>query len=109
MQREPKPTLDYSSPAQEQRRERTAEAERREGIDSYNESTFGERRPIAAAFLRITAFVAIAAVLVWILPRRTGRLVASLLAVVFAVWEWKKEDWASRGWASLRFPWRRWW
>jgi hypothetical protein len=91
MQREPKPTLDYSSPAEERRRERTAEDERREGIERYNESTFGERRPVAAAFLRFAVCVGIAAVLVLILPRRIGRLVVSIFAVVFAVWEWRKE------------------
>jgi hypothetical protein len=102
MQRERKPTLDYSSPAEEQRRERTAEDERREVIERYNESTFGERRPITSPFLRIAIFVAIAAVLVYLLPRRTGRLVASLLFVVFAVWDWRKEGWASNSWVSLR-------
>ena len=109
MQREPKPTLNYSSPAEEQRRERNAAHERREGIERYNECTFGERRPVASAFLRIAIFVAIAAVLVYFLPRRTARLVALLLLVVFAVWEWRKEGWASNGWTSLRYPWRRWW
>ena len=108
MQREPKRILDYSSPAEEQRRERAAEDERREAIERYNESTFGERRPIASAFLRIAVFVAIAAVLIWILPRRAGRLVVSLLAIAFAVWERRKAGWASNGWASLRYPWRRW-
>ena len=109
MQRESKPTLDYSSPAEEQQRERTAEIERREAIERYNESTFGERRPIAAAFLRVTIFVAIAAVLVWILPRRTGWPVVSVLAVPFAVWEWRKEGGtSSTGWRSLRYPWRLW-
>ena len=110
MQRKREPILDYSSPAEEHRRERTAEDERREGIERYNELTFGERRPIAAAFLRIAVFVAIAAVLVLLLPRRTGRLVVSLLASGFAVWEWRKEGWASaNGWMALRYPWRRWW
>ncbi len=106
MQPEPKPTLDYSSPAEEQRRERTAEDERREAIERYNESTFGERRPIASAFLRIAVFVAIAAVLIWFLPRRSGRLVASLLLVVFAVWEWRKEGWAPKSWDALWHRWR---
>ena len=110
MQRKHEPILDYSSPVEEHRREQAAETERREGIERYNESTFGERRPVAAAFLRIAVFVAIAVVLVLILPRRTGRLVVSLLAIAFAMWEWRKEGWASaNGWTSLRYPWRRWW
>ena len=108
MQRESKPSLDYSSPAEEQQRERTAAVERREGIDRYNESTLGERRPVASAFLRIALFVGIAAVLIWILPRRMGRLVALLLLMAFAVWEARKEGWASNSWATLRHPWRRW-
>ena len=109
MQREPKPTLDYSSPAEERRRERSAEDERREAIERYNESTYGERRPIAAAFLRIAVFVIITGVLVWILPRRMDRLVVSLLAIAFAVWEWRKGGWtSSHAWMSLRYPWRRW-
>ena len=107
MQPELKPTLDYSSPAEEQRREQAAENERREGIERYNESTFGERRPIAAAFLRIAVFVAIAAVLALILPRRTGRLVVSVLAVAFAAWEWRKEGWGPPSWDALWYRWRR--
>ena len=109
MQRGPKPTLDYSSTAEAHRRKRATENERRAGIERYNESTFGERRPIASALLRIAVFVTIAAVVMYFLPRRTGRIVASLLLVVFAVWEWRKEGWAFNGWTSLRYPWRRWW
>ena len=108
MQQEPKPTLDYSCPDEEQRRERAAEDERREGIERYNESTFGARRPIASALIRITVFVAIAAVLVWLLPRRIGRMIAILLLVAFAVWEARRDGRTSNGWASLRHPWRRW-
>ena len=101
MQREPKPTLDYSALAEEQRRERTAEHERREAIERYNESTFGERRPIVSAFVRIALFVAIAAVLISILPRHIGRLIVAVLAIGFAVWEWRKEGWAPPSWDVL--------
>ena len=76
--------------------------------ERYNESTFGERRPIASVFLRIVLFVAIAALLVYIVPRGTGRLAASLLLVLFVVWGWRKEGWSFNCWASLRYPWRRW-
>ena len=107
MQQEPESTLDYSSPAEERRREVTAEDARREGIERYNESTVGERRPIASSLLRIAVFAAVAAVLLLVLPRRAGRLVTSLLLVVFVVWEWRREGTASNGWASLRYPWRR--
>ena len=108
MQRKREPILDYSSAAEEQRREQAAENERREGIERYNESTFGERRPIAAAFLRIAVFVAIALMLVLMLPRRISGLIVSVLAVGFAVWEWRREGWAPGAWTSLRYPWRRW-
>src|SRR5688500_18081758 len=107
MQREPKPILDYSSSGEEQRQDRTAEEERREAVKRYNESTFGERRPIASAFLRIAVVVAIALVLAFFLPRRVGRVVASLLFVLFAVWEWRKEGWAPPSWDALRHRWRR--
>jgi hypothetical protein len=107
MQRKPNPILDYSSPAEEQRREQNAEDERRDAIERYNESTFAERRPIASAFLRIAVFVAIAAVLSYFLPRRTSRLVVSLLAIGFAVWEWRKAGWGPPSWDALWYRWRR--
>ena len=107
MQREPKPILDYSSPGEEQRRERTAEEERLEAVRRYNESTFGERRPIASAFLRIAVVVAVALVLAYFLPRRAGRVVASLLFVAFALWEWRKEGWAPPSWDAMWHRWRR--
>src|SRR5688500_11741817 len=102
MQRKPEHTLDYSSPGEEQRREPTAEEEHREASERYNESTFGERRPIASALLRIVVFAAVAAILIWLLPRRTGRLVALLLLVAFAALEARTHGWSSSGWASLR-------
>ena len=107
MEQENRPTLDYSSPAEEQRREQVAEIERREAIERYNDSTFGERRPIASAFLRRAILVVIAVGLACILPRRTGRLVVSILAVALAAWEWRISGWAPPSWDSLWHRWRR--
>src|SRR5687768_11304010 len=102
MRREPKPTLDYSSPAQEQLRERSAEERRRAALENYNESTFGERRPIASALVRFALAVVVAAVLAWLLPqlmpRRSARLVLALLALAFVVWEARREGWTFGGW-----------
>ena len=108
--KEPRRILDYSSPAEEQRREHSTADERRDGIERYNESTFGERRPIASAFVRIAVFGAVAAVLVCILPRRAGWWAAFVLLVAFAVWTARKDaSGTSGGLTSLRYPWRRWW
>lgn len=106
MQREPRPTLDYSSPAEEQRREQAAETERREAIERYNESTFGEPRPIASAFLRRAVFIAVAAVLVFVLPRRALRPAILLLGIGLVLWEWGLQGWNPPSWNSL---WNRWW
>jgi hypothetical protein len=43
-----KAVLDYSSPTEEQRRERKQEDERREAVERYDEAAFGERRPVAS-------------------------------------------------------------
>ena len=48
----PKIQLDYSSPAVEKKEEDSREKERRVALENYNESTFGEKYPIRAAFLR---------------------------------------------------------
>jgi len=107
MRRKPEPILDYSSLAEEQRRERTAEEERREAIERYNESTLGERRPIARVFVRAVIFVGIAVVVANVLPRWPARLVISLVAVAFALWEWRKRGWEPPSWDVLWRTWRR--
>ena len=99
----PKRILDYSSPAQEQTRERKLEEERREKLEDYNESTFGERRPIASAFLRWGVFVTIVSLLIIFLPRGIGRPLAWLASVGYTVWEIRRD-----GWSALRWPFR-WW
>ena len=48
--REPIP-LEYSSVAEEQKREEESRRERREALADYNESTFGERHPYRNAFI----------------------------------------------------------
>jgi hypothetical protein len=107
MQRDSRPTLDYSSPAEEHRREQAAETERREAIERYNESTFGEPRPIASAFLRRGVFIAVGVVLVFVLPRRAVRPVTLLLAIALMLWEWGIQGWTPPSWDSLRNRWRR--
>jgi hypothetical protein len=107
MRRKHSPILDYSSPADEQRRERAVEDDRRERVEDYNESTFGERRPITSAVLRVGVFVAIAAALEYFLPRTAGRLIVLLLAVAFAAWEWRKKGRAPPSWDELWYRWRR--
>jgi len=107
MQREPRPTLDYSSPAEEHRREQAAAAERREAIENYNESTFGEPRPVASAFLRRAVFIAVGVVLVFVLPRGAVRPVVLLLAIALALWEWGIQGWNPPSWNSLWNRWRR--
>ena len=86
----PKPVLDYSSTAGEQRREREEEDKRREALELYNESTFGERRPIASTFLRLGAVAVLACLIVWFLPRRVARPFGSLAVIAFIVSEMRK-------------------
>lgn len=101
MQRDPRPTLGYSSPVEEHRREEAAETERREAIEDYNESTFGEARPIASAFLRRAGFVAVGIVLVFVLPRRAVRPVVLLLAIALGLLEWGIQGWDPPSWNSF--------
>lgn len=89
----PRPILNYSSPAEEHRREQEREAERREAIELYNESTFGERRPIASAFLRIVAMSALVALTLWVFPRGVGRALAWVIVLVFVVWQVRRDGW----------------
>ena len=83
----PKPTLDYSSPAEEQAREANALAERREKVEAYNEATFGDRRPIRADILRLVAVAAVGGGIVLLLPRYVGKWVATLVLMAFGLWE----------------------
>jgi hypothetical protein len=83
----PTPILDYSSTADEHRREHEAEDKRREALELYNESTFGERRPIASTFLRLAVVAVLGCLIVWLLPRRVAKPLGSLAVVAYIVWE----------------------
>ena len=83
----PKPTLDYSCPADEQTREADALAERREKVEAYNDATFGDRRPIRADVLRLVAFALVVGLVVWFVPRKLRWPLTTLLIAGFAVWD----------------------
>ena len=102
-----RPILDYSSPREEKAQQRSAEDERREKTENYNEATFGERRPFQNAFVRLAMFAAIEVAIVLLLPRGWNRLASWVAVVGFLVWQGKTEG--SRGTrSSLTRPWR-WW
>ena len=106
MEQEPKPILNYSSPAEEQQRAQAAEGERREAIKRYNESTFGERRPVASVFLRLALLFAVVAALTYFLPKWPALAVTLVLLVVFLSWEWRKAGWFPKRWDRLWYRWR---
>lgn len=54
----PPTPLEYSSLAEEQKRHEERARERREALDNYNESTFGERHPYRNAFIRAAIWIA---------------------------------------------------
>ena len=78
--------LDYSSLAEEHRRELDFENERRKRLGDYNEATFGERRPVLYQFLRFTVVVTIGALMIWFLPRRVGYPLALVATAGLAIW-----------------------
>ena len=92
----PKLMLDYSSPAEESEREKASEERRRKALGDYNESTFGERRPLRNAVVLSLVRVAIAVPLGFILPRWAVRLLPPflpLLALVVAlIWRRLRRD-----------------
>lgn len=51
--------LEYSSVAEDQKRQEEREHERREALDEYNESTFGERHPHRNAFIRAAIWIGV--------------------------------------------------
>src|SRR5579871_6641378 len=51
--------LEYSSTANEQKRDLEAEAERRRKIEDYNEATFGERQPFLGAMRRVAIYAVV--------------------------------------------------
>ena len=84
--------LDYSSPAEEQAREAEHEARRRQALDDYNESTFGEPHPYLGPLKRFTIFALLMAPIIWFLPNWLARPVSWLAGVAFVIWErWRYE------------------
>ena len=82
-----------------------AEQQRHEALERYNESTFGERRPITAAFLEFALFVAIGILLACFLPRGIFfGLSLLLLFVLFRLWRWRKQGWTPPTWDALHRP-----
>jgi hypothetical protein len=81
--------LEYSSPAQDHRRETEEEQKRREALETYNESTFGERRPFAAPPLRYLAFFLVIVLIAFLLPRRAFYPLAIAATVVYHYLGWR--------------------
>lgn len=79
--------LEYSSEAEEHKREQQAEADRRNAIADYNQATFGERTLFAGTFLRLAITFVVIALLVFLLPRWIGKPLALLAGALFWVWE----------------------
>jgi hypothetical protein len=85
----PKIPLDYSSPAQERQQEDQAETQRRDALDNYNQSTFGERRPfLQGPLFRWFIFVLIATLVICLTPRSVHNFVGVILALAFGVLEY---------------------
>jgi hypothetical protein len=87
-----KPIPDYSSPAQERAREQAAEDARRQAIENYNESTFGEPHPIASTFSIIAILVTLIAALFLFLPSRLVEPLSWVAILGSAVWEARKNS-----------------
>ena len=101
-----KPIIDYSSPAIERSRAHSAENERRQAIETYNESSLGEPRPIASAFLRIALPAAALTFNIFLLPKSISDPLTDILIIVYLVWEFARTSWHPK--RSLRHPWRNW-
>lgn len=79
--------LQYSSVDQEQKRVSDRERRRREALKCYNESTYGQRHPIAGGFVWAGIWV-LAITLLSLLARRwagtpVGQALGFILTVVF--------------------------
>jgi hypothetical protein len=77
--------LQYSSVAEEQNREKQAEAARRAALENYNESTFGQRHPFA--IWPTLLVMAIGCVMVFVLPRWAARPAVMAIAFAYFVWD----------------------
>ena len=86
----PKIQLDYSSPAEEKKREDQHEQDRREKIETYNEATFGAKHPIRVAFGWRIAIAAVGLLLALLLPDWWWwpiRLTLGAAATALVIWE----------------------
>ena len=81
----PKILLDYSSPEEEEARQKKLEADRREALENYNEATYGQRRPIADAFMFIAIMAAIFGVVFYLFPLWVARPISFCTIVVVAI------------------------
>lgn len=86
MPKQPVP-LDYSCPAREGQEER----DRREALESYNLSTFGERRPVVTTVIGLAVLLLVLSALAFVLSRRM-MFVADLIGFGgFLAWRWYRE------------------
>jgi hypothetical protein len=69
----PKIQIDYSSPDEEQAREKKLEDERREALENYNDSTYGERHPFLSPFVWFAVMAAVLGVIFYLFPRSIAR------------------------------------
>ncbi len=79
--------LDSFSPAHERRLEDGIERARREALESYNESTFGERRPYIYSFCRLLVVMLSAFALIAVLPHELSRLAVVVVLPIYWIWE----------------------
>jgi hypothetical protein len=105
----PKPILDYSSQADEQKRDEAEERQRREGLENYAEATFGERRPIAMSFFRIVVFAAVIALIFLVFPRKVGMLIAALATLASVALQVRRSEWPRYGSRSMLSAHDTWW
>jgi hypothetical protein len=83
--------LDYALPDTQLDPAEQREKERREALENYNESTFGERHPSFVLFRAIAAMVVMFFVAL-LLPRQIGELIAFVLITGYVAWErWRSQ------------------
>ncbi len=99
-----KPTLDYSSPAQECQATQAAERQRRKPTEQYNLATFGQRRPLRSALRHAFTYVVIGGLLGVLLPRRLRWIVLLVMFLLF-VWPMLRVGHVPT-WRQLRRRWR---
>jgi hypothetical protein len=83
---DPDRTLDYSTLSKAPSIEKESERNRREQVENYNLTTFGDRRPYLADVLRFAAAVGVAVLIGVLLPRPIGRIASEIFMVGFVIW-----------------------